>query len=1123
MASPVKGMLIEIGGDTSNLQKALEKVDTSTRKLSRELRGIDSLLKFNPKSTEMLSQKQEVLQQNIKETSEKLAELKKVQELADEEMLRGGNISQENYRKLQREIEATEQKLAKLRAEASIFTRAGDKLVAIGESISNISKKLDSVGNTLTTRVTLPVVALGTAMLNAAKDFESAFTGVEKTVEGTPDQLNKIRKGIKQLAEEIPSSTTEIAAVAEAAGQLGIATDDILSFTKVMIDLGNSTNLSSEEAASALAKFANVTKMSASDYDRLGSTIVALGNNFATTESDIVSMATRLASTGELAGLSQSEILSLATAISSVGIEAEAGGSAMSKLLKKIQIAVETGSDDLQDYAKIAGMTAKTFKEEFGKNAVGALAKFIGGLNDTERNGKSAIAILEEMDLKEVRLSNTILSLANSSDLLNNAVELGNKAWDENTALSQEATKRYQTLESRIKTTKNKLMNLASTMGDKLTPTFNKLLDKVDGLIDTLGNLTDEEIENIIKMGALVAAIGPLIKILATLGGAAGTTIKTVGNLSKAIGNVASGVTTATGQVGAFTKIISALVSPAGLATAAILGVVAASYAIAKSQAEAMYGMNGLAKELDKEKEQWNSLKEARDQNLSSTASEIAIIQNLVNELDKVVDENGKVKDGYKDRASFIIGELNNALGTEISLNGDIIDGYKGIREEVDKLIQTKKVEATLNAYEAEYAQALKGRADATNHLIDLENQWKEANKKAIESDGLARKQAEMTREAIGHKIKEETDLISEYGYTIQNYENLQTASVTGTAEAIDSALNQMSISWEQASNSANESVASQIESTNQSIDTLQKFWSEAKKSNDEGAAEIYAGQIESQNERLKSLYDSLVQETATVQQLTPEQVNAFKTLANQNVIEYDRYVSKLSPEMQAELAKVTGVISSNTSVPTATGNLASIADFMYQRGIQPMPQEQSAVLGNVAGTINSNGAVPSAAGNLGTRTTSAFKQNANGESAGSDFTAGVSRGVQSGSGSVIGVVRGLASSILANFRASLQEHSPSKATQKMAEYFVEGFTLGITRNQKSAISSVEDFANSAIDAAGMAVGFDGMQNRFSSEVIDGTKVVFTTPNINFYVQKMNEENLNTCFNYVNRKLGSQY
>ena len=185
MSSSVKGILVEIGGDTSNLQSALAKVNSATASLTRELKGVNSLLKLDPGSTEMLSQKQEILKENIKETTEKLEQLKQAQEMADDEILRGGEISKENYRALQREIKATEEKLAKLKAEASAFTKVGDRLVEVGNHISNISKKLDSLGNTLTTKLTLPIVALGTAMANASKNFESAFTGVEKTVEGT--------------------------------------------------------------------------------------------------------------------------------------------------------------------------------------------------------------------------------------------------------------------------------------------------------------------------------------------------------------------------------------------------------------------------------------------------------------------------------------------------------------------------------------------------------------------------------------------------------------------------------------------------------------------------------------------------------------------------------------------------------------------------------------------------------------------------------------------------------------------------------------------------------------------------------------------------------------------------
>lgn len=322
--------------------------------------------------------------------------------------------------------------------------------------------------------------AIGDAFISTTKDaieFESAITGVYKTVDGTAEQLAAISNGVKDLSTDIPSTTTEIAAVAEAAGQLGIATENVMSFTEVMINLGEATNLTADEAASSLAKFSNITQMSADNYENLGSTIVALGNNLATTEADIVHMATRMASAGTLAGLTESQILALAGSLSSVGIEADAGGSAMSTLLSRMQLAVETGNESLEQFASVAGYTADEFSQKWGENAVDALYAFISGLNDTERNGASATAILDGMGITEIRLSNAVKSLANNHEGLADALKLADAAWEENNALAEEANKRYATLESKLAMTKNAATNFSTAIGEVFTPTVSQAAD----------------------------------------------------------------------------------------------------------------------------------------------------------------------------------------------------------------------------------------------------------------------------------------------------------------------------------------------------------------------------------------------------------------------------------------------------------------------------------------------------------------------------------------------------------------------------------------------------------------------------------------------------------------------
>lgn len=384
---------------------------------------------------------------------------------------------------------------------------------------ANESSKLGTQGESTAQMLETAFMALGVervisgikdafvACSKASIEFESAITGVYKTVDGTDAQLTQISDDIKSMALEIPSTTTEIAGVAESAGQLGIATDDVTEFTEVMINLGEATNLSSDEAASSLAKFSNITGVSADKYENLGSTVVALGNNFATTEADIVAMATRMASAGTLAGLTESDILGLAAAMSSVGIEADAGGSAMSKLMTDIQVAVETGNDSLNDFASVAGMTTEQFSDLFENRAVDALNAFITGLNDVERNGQTATVILENMGITEVRLSNAVKSLASNSDGMTSAVKLAGEAWEENTALADEAGKRYGTLESRLAITKNAANNLKIAIGDALNPTVGAFADAGTDVLTWLTDFCEENPAVVTSISGVVGAL----------------------------------------------------------------------------------------------------------------------------------------------------------------------------------------------------------------------------------------------------------------------------------------------------------------------------------------------------------------------------------------------------------------------------------------------------------------------------------------------------------------------------------------------------------------------------------------------------------------------------------------
>ena len=397
----------------------------------------------------------------------------------------------------------------------SVILRFIDKsaqgLKGFQANMGKVGKKMQSVGKSMSMAVTLPLVAMGGFALKSAIDMESAFTGVQKTVNGTAEELAALKESIKGLSLKIPISAVELFGVAEAAGQLGIKIKNIAGFTKVMADLGATTDLSSEAAASQLARFANITQMSQDDFDKLGSVIVDLGNNMATTESKIVAMALRLAGAGKTVGLNEAQILSLSAALSSVGIEAEAGGSAFSKVLKEIDKSVGSGSKKMDTFALVAGKSTAEFEKAWKENAASAVLDFIKGLDEAQKKGVNINQGLDELGFTGLRVSDALLRASGANKLFNQAQNIGKKAWKENNALQKEAALRYKTTASQLVLFKNNINLLGNSFGKIMLPGLNKMLEKLKPFIDGLKKLSPEMKDNILKIAGIFLIGGPLL------------------------------------------------------------------------------------------------------------------------------------------------------------------------------------------------------------------------------------------------------------------------------------------------------------------------------------------------------------------------------------------------------------------------------------------------------------------------------------------------------------------------------------------------------------------------------------------------------------------------------------
>lgn len=371
----------------------------------------------------------------------------------------------------------------------------------------------NKAGNILTLGVTTPIIGGMTYAAKEAIDFEDAFAGVEKTVNASEEQLASLRQAYIDLSEEIPVAKEELAGIGEVAGQLGIKYEALEGFTKVIADLGATTNIETENGAESLARFANITGMEQTNknFESLASTIVDLGNNSATSESEILAMAMRLAGAGRSAGMSEADILGVSAALSSLGVEAEMGGSAFSRLISMIQVSVETGSDSLEGFAEIAGMSAEQFAQAFRDKPAEALSSFIVGLGS---GTESATVLLEELGITELRLSDALRRTSNANGLFVESIQRANTAWKENTAMTKEAEKRYRTFASRLSKTKHKINNVAMTLGESLMPTLEGALENINGLVDGFANLDEGTRQTILSMGALAAGVGPTLKIL---------------------------------------------------------------------------------------------------------------------------------------------------------------------------------------------------------------------------------------------------------------------------------------------------------------------------------------------------------------------------------------------------------------------------------------------------------------------------------------------------------------------------------------------------------------------------------------------------------------------------------
>lgn len=595
----------------SEQDKVTSKMDALTAKYNAQVAALGN----NASESDKLRIRQAYLKEAMATTKQEVKGLEESLKVAKQEF--GANSVEVN--KLEKELaEAT----AKAKEFENEYSNVGSTAKRVSDKLSNTGKTISNIGDSYSKRVSLPLLAGIGATVKVASDLETAFTGVRKTVDEVRDKngnlvisYKDLENGIIEMSKTMPTSAVEIAGVVEAAGQLGVKANDVLSFSKTMVQMGEATNLSATDAATSIARFTNIMGGSLGQVDRLGSSIVYLGNNYATTESEITAMAMRLAGSGHQIGLTQQNVLALATAMSSLGIEADAGGSSMSKVMTKMQnavmgpqeafkafqnelsrvgvtyqdvrAAIEKGGETLEEmanktgytksalkdmakefdegqskidlFAKVAGMSSEQFAKTFKEKPIEAINAFVKGLGEMSKRGENVNTVLSDLGITELRETDTLKRLSGGQDILSNAINDANKAWDENNALTNEAQKRNDTFAGKMGMLKNEIIAFMNDAGKPIADALKTMFEHLKPVLEAIGRLakkfneaSPETQKMVMAIGLVVIAIGPVLSIVGRL-------ITGLGTLTGAWATAFAGAEAATPAVKGLSMVLKGL------------------------------------------------------------------------------------------------------------------------------------------------------------------------------------------------------------------------------------------------------------------------------------------------------------------------------------------------------------------------------------------------------------------------------------------------------------------------------------------------------------------------------------------------------------------------------------
>lgn len=1156
MAGSIKGILVEIGGDTSGLQKALKKVNSETSGLSKELKGINSLLKLDPKNTELLAQKQTVLTGNIKETEEKLKLLKQAQKEADETIKNGGEISQENYRNLQREIVNTQKKLENLneeynnfKTENSKFTKVGKTLQDFGEKVDSTSEKINKIGTDVTAKATTGIVGIATAAVTAGASLESAvdkyIAKAGKSVEET-EKYKKVLTDINDanFGEGYEDIANSMAIVEQQMRGLDDAAD-LENITKKAYYLKDAFDAEINESVRAAKMLMEQWGMSADEAFELINQGYQKGLD---KNGDLLDSINEYSVHFRQIGLSATDMFN------TFSLGAESGAFSIDKVgdaIKEMGIRLKDGTatDTLKSMKLNANELEKAFAEggEKGSKAFKKIVTGLQNIKDPLKQNQAGVTIFGTMweDL--------------GKDAVFAMTSYGNKFDKTANTMTESIDKMYNNTKSSAESSIKRIKTISANLGTKLLPVVNKVLDKVEVFIDKLDNLSDKEKDNIINIGLLVAGVGPLIKIVGTAGTVIGTTSKGIGIFSQALSVAKNNSTSTSKSVNSLAGFLKGIVSPAGLATIAIGALAAAAVYYNEKTFQSSKAAKEYADSVAQEKKAIEDTFKSIEENASVELNHLDRVTKMKDELANLVDENGKVKDGYESRVNFILGELNEALGTEYEMNGKIIDSYKDLQNNVDKLVAKQKAKIYLQINEEKYQEVVKKQNEAlveqntayhkledaakkygykveevSNKIEENKNKIKELTeekkwsteagkvKAQMEIDELKNQNGEL--ESLNNAYKERTDIVKNFADIEKQYNENQKAYAEERYDDI--------IKYQTATKNYSDSTLQDITNNLKSVAQEYTDYSRSASTADLERAQTLKDTAE---KNMQTLADELVKRTGIVNgELGQQETEAWKTLAKSNYDIYEAELCKMAPAMAKSIQDATGVIVKET--PYAVNQAQSMSQQIIEK-LDKSPEFRAKAVSNLQGLLNgmSDENLRNLLNQAGVqdveKVMEGIRKGNLAENEGINILKSLNTGLQSSSftGTLFATAKRVAESISSgleikpkvsvfSFLSKLPGHKDGLDYVPKDNYVArlhKGERVLTAKENKEYTKMLEDLR---------LPNYSNLQSNLTSKMMNTTNTKNSyNIELKFYPQKMTETELNSAFKYLNRKLGKLY